>query len=750
MKKSKVLLTSAVLAASLVLPGQVKADTAPAPEPKPVEEAVQVPAISLEDQAKRVEEAKIQVDLTKTDIAAVAKDIETLEKLSQTATPENIAQAEAAIVKAEEASKAAAEEVTKAQETVDQAQTAVTKQEEVVKTATEQETAAQTQVDEAQKVVDAAQAKIDGDNSAAKSAVTEAQGKVDTAQTALDQAQKELEAAKQADQKRADNIKAAQEAVQTAQADVDKAQADLTAVQGRVDNSFTNLGDYAKAFINNSKLADFRERDNDPVFLAAADAAYAANNYVSSKEDQARTVEVNNLTPEVRQELNLFALSLVNDIRQAMGFKPALLSQNVMDYVDKTSDIVVEVNREIQHTTYLDRATRQKYGLDNYGFEPSSTSEYAAGRGDANLLKPQKTMTVDALKEWVYNTYKTIYFKPVDIFGEVSFTYAISRSGISELDYRSNIPTYTALDFSSTDYWNNIHIVQVGPKDFNVTEIPYDVKNFVEIKDPNADAGNQATAAEQKLAAARAKLDDAKHALTSAENVREQEANAALTVKTRQRLLDEAKQALATAEAALLASGNVSSADLETLNQAKAKLLEAKEALKTASAEVTAAQSQLQTLLNNLTKAEAALETAQTNQKEAAAKVEKAKATLSRLKEAPNRLAFAQAFLTQLEQALTAKESHYKKELAALEALKILKDKQAADKKVLEAGKDKKPVAGKPVVTTNQASQPKTTAPAKSQPSAASLPKTGEQTGLLSLIGLVTLGLAGLVKRRRP
>lgn len=737
-KVSQLLVAGAAVTTAFAGQVEVHANTNPV-IPAPTEEAVQqVSTETLSAQEARVDEAKAKLDATKQEMVGVIQDITELEQLAQTNTPEALNQAEGLVAAAEEAKAQATDKVTKAQEAVDQAQKEVTKQEEVVKAATEQEKAAQGQVDEAQKAVDAAQAKIDSANSVAKSAVTEAQGKVEAAQTALDQAQKELEAAKQADQKRANDIEAAQKAVQTAQADVDKAQAELTTTQGRVDNSFTNLDAYAAALINNSKLSDFRDRDNDAALLAAADAAYAANNYVSSKEDQARTVEVNNLTPEVRQELNLFALSLINDVRQAVGARPALLSQNMMDYADKLSDIVVELNKERQHNSHQDRATIEKYNLDSYGFRSRDYEVSAHTAKDSikpGLLPSQKTMTVDAMKEWIYNTYKGIFFKASRTTTDTSttdltryFTDARWHSGLSDQEYRDGIPTYIAVDFSSTDYWNNIHPVLLNSMAYNFSEIKYDVKNFVEIKDPNADAGNQATAAEQKLAAARAKLDDAKRALTSAENVREQEANAALTVKTRQRLLDEANQALATAEANLLASGTVSPADLDALNKAKEGLVTAKEVLATATAATKTAQSDLQTLTETLNKVKAALVTAQTNQKDAETKLEEAKTALARLKNAPSLLLVAQAYLTELESQLKAEEALYQKEADRLKAMKVLSVKPSSPSPALPS-----------------------TAKDKAEPSRQqkALPQTGDQSSVLAYLGVLTTGLAALAYKRR-
>lgn len=726
-KVSQLLVAGTVVTTAFAGQVEVHANTNPVTS-APTEEAVQqVSTETLSAQEARVDEAKAKLDATKQEMVGVIQDITELEQLAQANTPEALTQAEGLVAAAEEAKTQATEEVTKAQEAVDQAQKEVTKQEEVVKAATDKQTAAQGQVDEAQKAVDAAQAKIDGANSVAKSAVTEAQGKVEAAQKALEQAKQELQAAQKADQKRANDIEAAQKAVQTAQADVDKAQAELTTAQGRVDNSFTNLAAYTAALIKHEKLSH-AEKAVDQVLAEAAAAAYRDNNYVSSKDDQARTVEVNNLSPEVRQELNLFALSLVNDIRKAAGLEPALLSQNLMDYADKVSDIVVEVNKLNHYSTNLDQATRAKYGLDNYGFRPQSTSEYTPRRGDAELLPPQKTMTVDALKEWIYNTYKAIYFKPVDIYGEQSFTYALSKSGVSDAAYRSEIPTYTALDFSSTDHWNNIHIVFIDRKNFNFSEIPYDVKNFVEIKDPNADAGNQATAAEQKLAAARAKLSDATHALKSAEQVYEKVPGATLTVQTRQRLLDEAKQALATAEANLLASGTVSPADLDALNKAKATLAEAKEALNTLSAETSAAQGELQKVIDILNKAEATLKTAQTNQKDTETKLEEAKTALVRLKNAPSLLLVAQAYLIELENQLKAEEALYQKEADRLKAIKVLSVKPSSPSPALPS-----------------------TAKDKAEPSRQqkTLPQTGDQSSVLTYLGVLATGLAALAYKRR-
>lgn len=778
-KASKLVVTSAILAAGLALAPEAQADTVDqVVAPNPTTEAA--PTVTPEVTPEVVAAQETQVDIAKTELEAAEADLatataslEATQADAAQASPEGMAQAQAAVASQEKAQADAQAAQTRAQEQLTTATEPKAAAQTKAEAATKAVATAQSDVNTAQAELAQAQARVDDSTGAAKEAVVAAQDKVTAAQTDLTQAQNELVDAQVADKKRSEDIAAAKSKLTEAQAQATKAQEELAALQGRVDNSFTNLADYANALINNTKLADFRERDNDPVLLAAADAAYAANNYVSSKDDQARTVEVNKLTPEVRQELNLFALSLVNDVRQAVGAKPALLSQNMMDYADKLSDIVVELNKERQHNSHQDRETKEKYNLDSYGFESSGHNEVSAHTAKDSikpgLLPSQKTMTVDAMKEWIYNTYKGIFFKASRTTTDTSttdltryFAEALFHSGLNHLEYLDGIPTYIAVDFSSTDYWNNIHPVLLNSGAYNFSEIKYDVKNFVEIKDPNANAAAQATEAEKKLAAARTQVADAERVLAAAEAIFEQVPNASHTVATRQRLLDEAKQALVAAERALATSGTVSAADLEALKAAKDKLAEKEAVLAAATKAESTAKDELTKVNEAISAAQATLTAAQTALATATKDLATAQARLESLKNYPQALKAAEEALATAKAVAAGKAQAYQEAVAKLEALKALLPKPVVVSKPATPSKPGQAVAvtplakpatvsGKVSATPSPAGKAVAAAPASTgrRSAAKALPNTGDTSSLLALLGLNSLGLAGLLGRRR-
>ncbi|MGF0141442.1 SEC10/PgrA surface exclusion domain-containing protein [Streptococcus hyointestinalis] len=708
-----------------------------------------------------------------------------------------VSQAEDNVTSAKAADEARQKAIEEAQAKVTTAETANTNAEKVLKTATEATNKGQTKAEQAksetanaQTAVDQAQAVLDGTGQAEiVKAQQEAQSAVSADKEAVRNAETSLTNAKAADVARQNNIDNAQADVTTAekvaanaktaldnatntatntaakveaeQADVEKVRAVVAGLESEIANAntITLPAGYAEAL--KQYLTTKSSADKQALATLAA-TAVASNTYKSNSADQAEVItDINNLTEAQREDLTLFAVDLINQVRKVTGGPTVVANKSAMDFANE----VANTSTNLGHDTTAIPAAASKFGL----ISEQGVNNYenlSSGHFD-----PKKTpLTMNDLKKAVYTTIVDMLLDD----DSSSWGHARSLAGLTT-NYSSSkfISQYVGVDVSVLNYTlssgstvplGRVHILGVSDG-YIKDSSKFNTSNNLQSRDLQAEL----TATKSTLATEQSQLTSATLANNQAQSaLREAQTDYDNSVAT----LTSAHTALAAAQA---------TPEQTTTAQAKLDEAQAQKALDEALTKLDTLKAELATATSYVETAKAGVATAQNNLAEA-------KQTLSDLKNAPvlladakAKLAEAQAKLEDAKANLVELTTDYE---AALKALDEAKAKQAELQAVydhlLALEKDNVvtvlpdgTVVAVPKATPTTDTLPKYTIKgSKSEPKVGlvvtqtaagqkvtysrverskALPETGEKDGsVLAFVGgvIATIGLAGVRRKR--
>ncbi|HFI0384658.1 TPA: SEC10/PgrA surface exclusion domain-containing protein [Streptococcus suis] len=825
-------------------------ETTPTPEVDNAPETVQAETVAdATVTAEQVSEAKAELDGTTQEVTKAQANEQTAQKqvsqasndveqaqaevteaqaLVAEATPEVIAAQETKVADTKAAVTQAEEAVATAESSVTEAKGAVTRQQTVVAEAEKTVSKEQADVDQAQAEVDNAQAILDGTGQSKLIAEKEAaEIAVAEAEAAVTVAEGDLAAAQEADKTRAIMLDASETSLRNRGVDVanakqaldqsnvtaqnaatalSEANKDLTAATQLVDsltkelaskNTITVPSGYADAL--KAFAADKSESNKTAVANASA-TGVSLNQFKSLDSDKKIVIsDVNNLSQAQREELTLFAIDLMNQVRKQVGTSAVVANLSAISFADD----VANTSKSLGHDLQAIPAAAGRKGLDSTD-GVNYYENFSSGYFD-----PRQTVTMDDLKKAVYNTISEMLFDDADS----NWGHSTSLAGVRT----TTNSKYIGLDVSKLEYelstgntmpLGRVHILGVADSQIEDASKFDTTSNLSShnIDDELAAAKSAQTTAQVALSKAQTADADAKAAQTLAQS----NYNSALVAQTRAQeelsywqnktvqtpgalaALQTAKDNLTAAEERAKAAQeavNAFSADVATkkanLDEKKAKLATQKAELETAKANLDKEKQVLENLQakvtefeSTLAKAKSALATAKSNQAasekrlndllnaddvlaQAQAKLEAAKATLAEKAEA---LEKAKSVLADLLEKQTIDQKNYDillarftaqeeaKRQAELEAKRIALETtgQVAIPVVDAAGKIVDYVAGNkpaPAGTTKTVARPVSTSSSKK----AALPETGDagSMGLLA-VGLMTLFSAvGLVDKRK-
>lgn len=512
----------------------------------------------------------------------------------------------------------------------------------------------------AQAIASSAQNKVNAD----KQDVANKQSAKDNAQVAVDQASS---VKAQADQKVNDaneNLTNAQNKENQDQAKLDDTQKKLDDVTDKINsiNSITLPNGYTEQALNDlpnaglgSKL--FSEGMNDP-----------ANVYHPSKADDYQ-VDPAHLTNDQQKDLSIWAASIINPIRQQLGYKPMIVNQSAMDFANAIGQEYVKDNWD-----------QQQQGHDVPAIERAA-AKFGLNSTDGNLYEDADAVsnsveTMNALKAQVYFDLKQFLFYDV-LHAESVIGYNFGNT---------TAPSYFAI---STDGVGTLHFVQVhgdggwmypsniqDPSKFNVND-NYAVPstNINELRQQQSSLQLQVNNEKNVVNADKQVVSNAQHVLDVAKNAQSQ-ANNDLTNKqtvltNASNALQQSQSQLSEDEVALVqAEKDVANApaELKVANDQLAKdnqgLVNAKNALSDAQSKLANAknaQSQAESKLNDLNNQLKQDEQHLANDQSTLAQLQKQLSDLqdapAKLQAAQDKLSDAQSKLAQVKNALTSSQA---------------------------------------------------------------------------------------------
>ena len=736
MKKAKVLTATASLVAGLGVATTVQADEVDIPaQTTPVEEQSQsvTTTVTQEDvitakealdkanqdvanQEEVVKDAANKADQAQSEYDKAQDAVDDAQDLVNQATDEAKQEAADAIKEANQKLEEANNNQTAADNNLANAQDAVTKQEGVVSTAKEDVTSAQDAVDQAQKDVDTAQDVLDGTGSE-DILDEEASAKADeaTKKSELEDAKANLAAAQNADQKRQETINNAQNSLEAATKDVSDTKAELeektevanktqeeqdnktssiASAQSKVD-SLTNeianqntivLPDGYVDALNNYYTN--KTVENSDLLTTVASSGLTLNSYKSNLADSQEVIsDVNNLTLEQQNQLTLFTVDLLNQVRKAFGTPEVVANVSAIAFADE----VANTSNSFAHDIEAIKTAAAKFGLNATGqyYENLSTGYF--------FYTSNNNFTMDELKSAVYNTVISMLFKDASS----AWGHTTSLTGVQKL----NTTKYIGIDLgilvgtSSSGYVTRVgqvHILGVADSSVYIEDYTlFDTASNLESRDLESelneanqelneanqelsDAQSANTAAQSELSSAQAAYNEAVAAQTTALTALEQAKAIALQTPTAQTDLEAAQTAydlsverLQKAEeavATLTADVQVKQANLEA---AKVTLAQKQEVLSSAQTNLAAEISVLTNLQEQLVQAKANVQTAKQAVDNAKVALTEAANYLATLESAPEKLAEAQANYEVAQANLLAALDQLEVEL------EILKDLQA-------------------------------------------------------------------------
>ncbi|MCT2872823.1 SEC10/PgrA surface exclusion domain-containing protein [Limosilactobacillus fermentum] len=414
------------------------------------------------------------------------------------------------------------------------------------------------------------QASAQAEATSTSASLSSASANVASATSALSAA----EAALTSDQSTAaNNLSAAESAASSAsaavssdQAAVDNAQAAVVSAQAIVDAvaevQSSDVINMSAAYITSLKnyLANPSSANAAALQEVAKGADYVKELQQKFKSDASLDVVVDPSDPTVQEALSVYAVNLINHLRNQYGLTTAFgasANANVaaLDFVKKYYDYE---NWNIFGTTGSDGQGHNKNGLNAYADQLGTSIAEDAGSGLTTWVNGKATMATTTLHNLLYAVYSDIATMLFDDGGTNNWSHA-----------QSIFEDGTIL---GTDGFNNVYL-----------GVAFDKYGYAHYELYNATEGNQlgknaySTAAQASLEAAQATLATAKAKLAELEETVANLTNA-------DQLLAAAQAAYEQAVANLtVATGNLGAAQVD-LAKAEAQLALAEEAVEQAEA----------------------------------------------------------------------------------------------------------------------------------------------------------------------
>ena len=733
------------------------------------------------------------------------------EKVVKEATPKNIQYAKEDVSAKEAAERKAQEELSSVEEEQKLAEKNVTDQKANVKEATRKLDDKTKEVTDAEQIVAEKQAILDGTGVAGIVANAEAAKRnLVMSEEAVSQAREDLELAKEADDQRASKLKQAEDEVTTTEATrlvkaekLDQATTHATNVENQYRVAKENLSkaqsildsltttsitypsgyvEALKAYFNNpteensNKLQEIAKKGMTAAGFSSPDGGktYYGNPTSPFKQSEVdkKTViaDVNHLSAEVQDELAIFNAHLINDFRRLMG----------------TDDIPVLVNRDMQKVAQkATQLSTNQYGHDLAALN-AVAKEVGLNQGNQGLLaenigfqNADDVVTLADLKQQAYNNIIMMLFYDK----HADWGHALNFAG---LDRKSVTLQYIGVATRKTDLGLiAMHYVGTDSKTIDLLKNGFHQNVKVDTKNNLASLQERIQVARNSVAQAQNTYETAKTNHKDAQARKEQaqteysqaEVTAQNAVTNRNDIQNialktpEAEDKLKKAEANLKKAGLENKQAQDALEQLNADVQNKREALALAKDKLAEKQTEWKSLNEALTAEKEALiakegELARIKElvlsrqallSESTEVLKVSKERVEVLQNAPQLLEKAKVNLEDAQEVLKEKKSVLELALAKLETAK------AEQRKVLEAQKASIEQAGGhpiPVIqngkivkyvqdqVNNQVAKVKD--PVYQAPAATyELPKTGEKTSSLWLLGMVTFSLLSLLKIKR-
>lgn len=684
-------------------------------------------------------EARTAVGTTETAVAEAKAEVAKVEGIAKTATPASVemakqdvtaketavSNAETAVTTATKAKQQAtvaeqtqATEVAKASAVSAEKETAVSKAQEALKTA--EDVARGTNLEVAKQ----AQANAVTEETNAKNAVTVAKENVQRA---------ELEASNQAQA-----VQTARVAVSDAQTQVNSASNEVAQLRKDADRA---TSDHNQALASLNLAQDSAKAQNQNRITLPADFIEAVKNYVKLASDNNSTFEqrqkavdlvldlnvkvqdpslnkyvategvtnstprydLNNLPREVQEELTLFTSSLLNQVRQQLGFPADSVTSSSLDFADKVAKIYLRDNfgrEETLSSGYGHNARGINEVAREYDFETSPKELESQGGQYYEVASFTSSgfvptwdfadvplTTLEGLKAFIYKSLLNLIGTP----GDLGHTFG--TLGLYDIKSGSSVPSnrFVGVGFSKVRGLNKLHLI-TGLTEERVSGNPAFSKVAIANPYDNKQAEQALKEARNRVGQTKAVKDDVENKLNTAVS---KEASAKAVLRSAERNLEEisagrdrvtpAKEALARAEVryntavSTLATANATvSALTASVAEREQAVVKAKEALQKVQAELNLARSTQATetaKLNVLKAQTASAETAVSNAEKALETARKeltsAKDRLDIMENAPARLTSAKARVSVAEKALADAKVALDKAVSELEEAKV-------------------------------------------------------------------------------
>ncbi|HEL2738564.1 TPA: SEC10/PgrA surface exclusion domain-containing protein [Streptococcus suis] len=332
------------------------------------------------------------------------------------------------------------------------------------------------------------------------------------------------------------------------------------------------------------------------------------NSYKSIAADQSRTIDPNNLSTEVQNEIALFTAEILNGVRSELGLSPVTVTTSAQEFAKRVVTAYNQVNQPaLSHNFTLIRQAAVNSGLratDNRGYESLGSF------GNATNVDQLKNLFYTSIVYMLFNDSSSDFGHTVSLLQDSGsnsyYLGAASRvpkaGSVSANIYMVPSSNITSTSFSRTAIGTGTSTVSNAAKIESLkSEIASLESTITNLRNADVNLAATVVAANQQVANLQTRLSQAKSELA-----------------TTQSALVETKQNLDTARTDLAALELANQSIVAELNQANAVLSEKLAAQSAAQSKVEAAQT--------------AYDAAVTAENAQAKKVEEAKAKVVALK----------------------------------------------------------------------------------------------------------------------
>ena len=643
-----------------------------------IEEAT-VSQARVDQQASQVEKANSDLETAKEELSqAQAALVDTENKLGQT-SPEDVATLSKNLASQEKEAASLKKDVETTKEQYQELQKQVTQETSILKKKEEEELAVQAEINQAKGQLK--QSQIAVSDKAVKDAekkVQAADEKVNKQQEKVKQAQVQLKQAQVDDQKQASyvetiskakdaaalNVKKAQEAVNK---EAQQSQAYKTVNHIKLDASYvSSLKQYASSVGAKSNFN--------------ASGLLVKNKYKAEKGDDRKVGSWGSLSPEIREELNAFAGSLINEVRQSFGYAPAKVTQGMVQFATDVANNYEKRNQAGFHGHETDsiRRAAEKNGL--------KTNSRAGNLGYEDLnMYAYNVSTVGGLKSAIYGSMTTLLFNDYALTG--AWDHAVSLAGLNNLrwtgtDYKVD-QAYVGVSISTVSGFSSIHFMKVEGNQ-NIASNRFSTKELAVVakKEINPTLTKQLNQAKATLANAETSLKNARAMGSNSPAAQKILQNALLDLQVSLNDLKAAKFDLETSKKNL----NNQKVSQEKLKESSTLRLEKAQASLTKLHQGILAQNKvLQGLKKDLSLAEKNFNSAQSAFALAQKRLVSQKAELANIENAPALLAMTKERLKKAEVDVSVKQAALIVQELQLDELKAKNDKAQERKSELVA-----------------------------------------------------------------